>query len=218
MSIKVLGRHLMPISPFLFFTSYVYAFQTTPAEQIKGAIVQFRIYELAADDTTTELGTKTAYLSSNGNWTTIKRNVHGATEQTLIADANRAGVFLVNSDDTAAKMSDFLPDTKAISKSQYKKYPQFQGEVTFLGYKAYLERHENNGKVISEFTWIPFLRQPVKIVNFQDDGSKTVEEAVSVELREPEADRVKLPDKVIVTTDASEQFKPRRKAGEKPHE
>lgn len=170
---------------------------------------------MTADETTNELGTKTAYLSKNGNWTTIKRNAHGATEQTLIADANRAGVFLVDSGDTATKMSNFLPNTNAVSKSEYKKNPQFLGELTFLGYKAYLERLEDKGKVQTELTWIPFLRLPVKIVNFHDDGSKTVEEAVSLELKEPEENKVKFPDKVIVTADVSDQIKPAGKRGEK---
>ena len=53
------------------------------------------------------------------------------------------------------------------------------------------------------------------IVNYNDDGSKTIEEAVSIELGEPDEDKVKLPDKMIVTADASDQFKPRQKAGEK---
>jgi len=199
----------------LLLLSCVYAFQTPLPEQIKGAIVQFRIYEQAADGATNDVGTKTAYLSKFGNWTTIKRNVHGVTEQTLIADRNRAGVFLVDSVDTATKMSDFAPDTEAIGKSQYRKHPEFTGEVTYLGHAAYVEKHVYNGKLVSEHTLIPFLRQPVKIVNFNDDGSKTVEEAISIELSEPDEDKVRLPDKMIVTADASDQFKPRQKAGEK---
>ena len=199
----------------LLLLSCVCAFQEPLPEQVKGATVQFRIYEQTADGATNEVGSKTAYLSKMGNWTTIKRNVHGVTEQTLIADRNRAGVFLVDSVDTATKMSDFAPDTEAITKKQYRKHPQYAGEVTFLGHAAYVEKTVYNGKLVSEFTFIPFLRQPVKIVNFNDDGSKTVEEAVSIELREPEEDKVRLPDKMIVTADASDQIKPRQKVGEK---
>jgi len=195
--------------------SCVYAFQTPVPEQIKGATVQFRIYEQTADGTTKEVGFKTAYLSKFGNWTTIKRNAQGVTEQTLIADRNRAGVFMIDSVDTATKMSDFAPATQAISKSQYRKYPQYAGEVTFLGHAAYVEKTIYNGKLVSELTLIPFLRQPVKIVNFNDDGSKTVEEAISIELREPEEDKVKLPEKMMITADASDQLKPRQKVGEK---
>ena len=79
MSIKG-SRHrwIAAATLLLLFVSYVHAFQTTPSEQIKGATVQFRIYELTVDQTTNEIGTRTAYLSSNGNWTTIKRNAHGA--------------------------------------------------------------------------------------------------------------------------------------------
>lgn len=209
-------RHLLSSSIIiLLLLSCVYAFQTPLPEQIKGATVQFRIYEQAADGATNDVGTKTAYLSRFGNWTTIKRNVHGVTEQTLIADRNRAGVFLVDSLDTATKMSDFAPDTEAIGKSQYRKFPQFAGEVTFLGHAAYVEKHVYNGKLVSEHTLIPFLREPVKIVNFNDDGSRTVEEAVSIEISEPDEDKVRLPDKMIVTADASDQLKPRQKAGEK---
>jgi hypothetical protein len=208
------NRHLLAGSTLIVvLLSSVYAFQSTP-EQIKGATVQFRRYEQTAEGETTEVGTKTAYLSKFGNWTTIKRNVHGVTEQTLIADRNRAGVFLIDSD-TATKMSDFTPDTTAIGKKQYKKYPGFAGEVTFLGYEAYVEKSVQDGKLLSEITWVPFLRQPVKIVNFQEDGSKTVDEAISIELKEPDDDKVKLPDKVIVTADASDILKPRTKAGEK---
>jgi len=213
---RVSKRHVLASAPLIVvLLSCVYAFQTPVPEQIKGATVQFRIYEQTADGTTKEVGSKTAYLSKFGNWTTIKRNAQGVTEQTLIADRNRAGVFMIDSVDTATKMSDFAPDTTAVSRSLYRKFPQFAGEVTFLGYEAYVEKHEVNGKVFNELTLIPFLRQPVKIVNFNDDGSKTVEEAVSIEIREPEEDKVKLPDKMIVTADASDFFKPRQKVGER---
>src|ERR1044072_8290263 len=183
---KMFRRHLLSSSIIiLLLLSCVYAFQTPLPEQIKGATVQFRIYEQAAHGATNDVCTKTAYLSRFGNWTTIKRNVHGVTEQTLIADRNRAGVFLVDSVDTAAKMSDFAADTNAISRKQYQKLPEYAGEVTFLGHTAYVEKTVYNGKLVSELTVIPFLRQPVKIVNFNDDGSKTIEEAVSMELRAP---------------------------------
>ena len=208
-------RHLLVSATLILALNCVYAFQETQPEQIKGATVQFRIYEQTADGATNEVGSKTAYLSKLGNWTTIKRNVHGVTEQTLIADRNRAGVFLVDSVDTATKMSDFAADTNAITRKQYRKHPEYAGEVTFLGHTAYVEKTVYNGKLVSELTVIPFLRQPVKIINYNDDGSKTIEEAVSIELREPEEDKTRLPDKMIVTADASDQFKPRQKAGEK---
>lgn len=69
----------------LVLLGHVYAFQTTPSEQIKGATVQYRIYEQTVDGATSEVGSKTAYLSKFGNWTTIKRTVHEPTElsQTL---------------------------------------------------------------------------------------------------------------------------------------
>ena len=214
--LKVSKRHVSASALLIVvLLSCVYAFQTPAPEQIKGATVQFRIYEQTAEGATNELGSKTAYLSRFGNWTTIKRNVQGVTEQTLIADRNRAGVFMIDSVDTATKMSDFAPDTTAISKSQYRKFPQFAGEVTFFGHAAYVEKIVYDGKLVSELTFIPFIRQPVKMVNFNDDGSKKVEEAVSIELREPDEEKVKLPDKMIVTTDASDQFKPRQKVGEK---
>ena len=216
MSIKVSRRHLLAISPLtLVLLSYVYAFQTTPSERIKGAIVQFRIYDQTVDGVTKETGTKTAYLSTNGNWSVIKRNARGGTDQTLIADANRGGVFLIDSGNTATKVGNFLPNTKAISKSQYRQNSQFRGEATFLGYEAYLEKLEDNNKLITELTWIPFLRLPVKIVHFHDDGSKTVEEAVSLELREPDENKVKVPDKIVVTADLSDQLRHPRKGGEK---
>jgi len=209
-------RHLLSSSILILaFLNCVSAFQETLPEQIKGATVQFRIYEQTPDGATNEVGSKTAYLSRFGNWTTIKRNVHGVTEQTLIADRNRAGVFLVDSVDTATKMSDFAPDTLAINKAQYRKIPEYVGEVTFLGHAAYVLKTVYDGKLVSELTLIPFLRQPVKIVNFNDDGSKTVVEAVSIELREPDEEKVRLPDKMIVTADASDQIKPRQKVGEK---
>src|SRR6185369_3453759 len=118
-------RHLLSTSILILaLLGCAYAFQETLPEQIKGATIQFRIYEQTADGTTSEVGSKTAYLSRFGNWTTIKRNVQGVTEQTLIADRNRAGVFLIDSVDTATKMSDFAPDTLAISKAQYRKIPE----------------------------------------------------------------------------------------------
>lgn len=216
MFLKVSRYHLLAgATLILVLLSCVSAFQTTLPEQIKGATIQFRRYEQTAAGETTEAGSKTAYLSQFGNWTTIKRNVHGVTEQTLIADRNRAGVFIIDSVDTATKLSDFAPDTVALSRKQYRKHPQFAGELTFLGYEAYVEKTVANGKVITELTWIPFLRQPVKSVNFNDDGSKNVEEAVSIELKEPDEDKVRLSDKILVTADASDVLKPRPKVGEK---
>jgi len=196
--------------------SHVCAFQTTVPEPIQGATVQFRMYEQSADGATNELGSKTAYLSKSGNWTTIKRNVKGVVEQTLIADGNRAGVFLIDTVDTATKMSNFTPDTIALSKKQFERNPQFAGEVYFLRYGAYLLKVVQDGKLIAEHTIIPFLKLPVKTVNFNEDGSKTVDEALSIELKEPDEDKVKLPDKVMVTTDASDLFKPRQKQTDKP--
>ena len=215
-NLKVSRHHLLAgATLILVLLGCAYAFQTAPPKQIMGATVQFRRYEQTATGETTEVGTKTAYLSKLGGWTTIKRDVHGVTEQTLIADRNRAGVFLVDSVDTATKLSDFAPETLAVSMKQIRKHPQFAGEVRFLEYQAYVEKHEVNGKVISELTFIPFLRQPVKTVDFNDDGSKRVEEAVSIELKEPDEDKVRLPDKMIVTTDASDSLKRMLKVGEK---
>ena len=196
--------------------SCVYAFQTTLPEQIKGATVQFRMYEQTAAGEITEVGTKTAYLSKLGSWATIKRNVNGVTEQTLIADRNRAGVFLIDSVDTATKLSGFAPETIALSKKEYRKFPGFAGEVTFLGYEAYIQKSVQDGKLIAEMTYIPFLKQPVKTVNFHDDGSKTIDQAVSIELKEPDEDKVKLPDKMIVTADASDSILRRVKGEKRP--
>ena len=83
------NRHLLAAATLMVLLGTVCAFQTTLPEQIQGATVQFRRYEQTAAGETTELGTKTAYLSKFGNWTTIKRNVHGVVEQTLVADRNR---------------------------------------------------------------------------------------------------------------------------------
>ena len=44
---------------------------------------------------------------------------------------------------------------------------------------------------------------------------RDVVEAVSIEIREPDEEKVRLPDKMIVTADASDQIKPRQKVGEK---
>jgi hypothetical protein len=216
--LTVLTKHQLLASAIIIVVllSCVYAFQTTPPEQIKGATVQFRRYEQTAEGEITEVGTKTAYLSKLGNWATIKRNANGVTEQTLIADRNRAGVFLIDSVDTGTKMSGFAPDTAAISRKEYRKFPGFAGEVTFLGYEAYIQKAVQDGKLISEFTFIPFLTQPVKIVNFQDDGSKTIDEAISIDLKEPDEDKVKLPDKMIVTADASDSILRRAKGEKRP--
>src|SRR6185436_7198226 len=78
--LKVSNRHVLASALLIVvLLTCVYAFQTPVLEQIKGATVQFRIYEQNDEGATNELGSKTAYLSSFGNWTTIKRNVQGVT-------------------------------------------------------------------------------------------------------------------------------------------
>lgn len=215
MSVKLSKRHLLALSPLiLVLVTGIYALQTAPGH-IKGATVEYRIYKVEADGTTKEAGRKTLFLSQNGNWSSIRRNARGDLDQTLIADSNRAGVFLLDTADTAAKVGNFQANTNALRKSQYRKNPQFRGDVTFLGYEAYLESLEDNGEVTTELTWIPFLRLPVKIVHFHEDGSQTVEEATAIDLKEPEEKKVKFPNHVAITSDATDQFLHPHKGGEK---
>ena len=84
-------------------------------DQIKGATIQFRIYQQTADAARKELGTKTAYLSRTGNWTTIKRSTSGAVEQTMLADAAQAGVFLLEVKNEATKVGDLFQTPKLLA-------------------------------------------------------------------------------------------------------
>jgi hypothetical protein len=215
MSVKISRRHLLALSPLiLVLLTAVYALQTAPGH-IKGATVEYRIYNVEADGTIKEAGRKTVFLSQNGNWSSIRKTARGDLDQTLIADSNRAGVFLLATADTATKLSNFLANTDAPRKSQYRKNPHFRGEVTFLGYQAWIEGLEDNGEVTTELTWIPSLKLPVKFVFYHDDGSQTVEEATSIDLKEPEEKKTKFPDHIAVTKDTTDEILRSRKGGEK---
>lgn len=216
MSVKLSKRHLLALSPLiLVLVTGIYALQTAPGH-IKGATVEYRIYNVEADGTTKEAGRKTVFLSQNGNWSSIRKNSRGDIDQTLIADSNRAGVFLLDTADTATKLGNFAANTIAFRRSQYKNNSQFRGEVTFLGYNAYVEGlPDNDGEVITELTWIPFLKLPVKVVYLHEDGSQTVEVATSIDVTEPEEKKTKFPNHIAVTKDATEEvFRP-GKGGEK---
>lgn len=195
---------LFTLSPLVLIAlSYAYLGQTA-STSLEGATIESKIYLETADAQITHLGSKTSYISAKGNWSTIKRNARNEIEQVLIADADRGGVFLV-SKDSAAKMGNFKRNTAAVKATDFRQSSQHAGEVTFLGYPAFVQHmKDDNGQLMSEIITIPKFRLAVKTIDYEKDGSKIITEAISITLGEPEEAKVKLSKSIPITMDIPE--------------
>jgi hypothetical protein len=173
---------------------------------LKAATMQIRLYRLYPDGSVEEKGTKTVYQSADGSYGWTLRDVAGRITQRIVADSRYNAVFIIDKDN-AVKILSSIGRAVADLPQDYKSMPGYAGETTAFGEIAYIERgtKETNGGN-SEATRIPSLKVPVKFVNFNDDGSQSIEEAVSILWGEPPQDRVRLSPKLKVTeTDAIEK-------------
>jgi len=173
---------------------------------LKAATMQIRLYSLNPDGSVEEKGTKTVYQSADGSYGWTVRDVAGHITQRIIADSRHNGVFILSKDE-GVKILSSIGRTVAEVPQEYRAMPGYAGETTAFGEIAYIERgtRERNGGN-SEVIKIPSLKMPVKFVNFDDDGSQSIEEAVSIVWGEPSQDRVRLSPKLKITeTDAFEK-------------
>jgi hypothetical protein len=172
--------------------------QTSPSGPSVGATVEYRRYEQSADGTITEVGTETLYDSASGNWKKVQRDAQQRMTQTLIADAARGEVYLLLSDTTATSVADFHVGARP-TLTQLRQDPQFLSEAQFLGLSVIVSQMKSNsGQLLAQFFRFPDLTHPLKTIEYNDDGSRLVTEAVSIKWGEP-SDEVKLPDSVLVT-------------------
>ena len=167
---------------------------------LKAATIQVRRYVENIDGTVTEKGTKTVYLSVDGSYTIITRDEKGKRTQTLIADAEQNAAFLVNGME-ATKMFSSVGSKTAGTPEDYQRDPAYVGETVAFGEVAYIQRssQENSGQT-DEVTSIPALKFPVKFVTIKNaDGSKKVDEAISILWGEPPKKLLRLPEGATVT-------------------
>ena len=198
----LINRKVMfALSPLVLVAmSFAYVAQNGP-KALRGATIQSKIYSETPDGKTKNLGSKTTYVSASGNWSTVRRGADNEIDQVLIADADRGGVFLI-SKEGAAKLGSFQRNTFAVKASDYRKSSQYAGEISFLGYAAFVQRIKGDkGELRSEVISIPEFRLPVKTTDFEEDGSKTVTEATSITLGEPEETKTRLSVNMPVTMD-----------------
>lgn len=192
-------RVLLTFSPLvLVVLSYVYATHAD-VPHIRAATITLKIYSQTADGQIRDLGSETIYVSADGNWSTVKRNNSNQVTQVFVADADRGGVFLVTGN-TAQKLGEFRRNTDAFKAEDYRQSSQFVGETTFLGYSGFIQRVKGEGgELVQESITIPEFKKSVKTVDYEPDGSKTISEATSIILGEPERSNVTLASNIRVT-------------------
>lgn len=173
---------------------------------LKAATMQIRVYRINPDGSVVEKGMKTVYQSADGSYGWTMRDTTGRITQNIVADSKHNAVFIVEKDN-GVKILSSIGRTVAELPQDYRSIPGYTGETTIFGELAYITRgtKETNGGN-SETTIIPSLKMPVKFVNFNDDGSQSIEEAVSILWGEPAQERVRLSPKLkVVETDAIEK-------------
>ena len=192
---------LLGVSGFLFIVSGT-AFVRSRAQDrfpLKAATMQIRIYTQKPDGSIEEKGTRTFYQAADGGYSVIRRDKAGHIVNTIIGDKTQNATFLVVGEE-ATKVQTGFGQTTATQVREYKGMRGYAGEMVLFGEVAYIERttQEQNG-ANSEVVTIPSLKHPVKTITFNDDGSQTIEEAVSVVWGAPDSEKVKLNPRVRVT-------------------
>ncbi len=192
-------RLLFICSPLLLVVvAFTYAIQTTPS-RIKGATIQSRIYLESSDGKVTEVGTLTTFVSESGNWKTVTRRIDTGAEQVLVADYERGGVFIV-SKDTAVKVGEFRKDNIVRKAEEYRASSQYAGETSLLGYRAFITHQKTDkGELTSEILFIPEFKKPVKVIDYNDDGTRTITQPLTITVGEPGSENTTLGPQVLVT-------------------
>lgn len=151
------------------------------------------------DGTVEEAYTETRYVSSNGNWHSIKKysEKNGDRVEEAFAEVGR-GVFSIRSWD-GNKMQ-FLSEHQASQPADpenYRRSPQYVRTAEILGYKAYVLR-ERNGDVIVDRWFAPSLGGDVIKHIYRsksEDGIFVrVLQPVSIVMGEPDAEKMKHPE------------------------
>jgi len=190
---------LLTIATVTFIVTALVFVSAQVRPPLKAATMQIRLYQQNSDGSFEEKGTKTVYQSADGSYGWMVRDVAGAITQRLVADSRYNAVFMVDKN-SAVKILASIGKTVGDLPEEYRSMPGYAGESTAFGETAYLEKgtKERNGGN-SETTRIASLKMPVKFVNFNDDGSQSIEEAVSIVWGEPPQDTVRLSPKLKVT-------------------
>jgi len=192
---------LLGVSGFLFIVSGT-AFVRSRAQDrlpLKAATMQIRIYTQNPDGSIKEKGTKTVYQARDGGYSVVRRDESGHIVNTIVGDTTLNATFLVVGGE-ATKVQTNIGQSTAKLPREYKGLRGYSGEIVLFGEVAYIERttQEQNG-ANSEVVTIPSLKHPVKTITFNDDGSQTIEEAVSLVWGDPDKEKVKLNQRIKVT-------------------
>lgn len=185
--------------------------------KLKGVTIIQRAYERNLETgQITELGTRTSFISSQGAWRTIKKNLNGEVTQDLVADVARGGVYSVadyQGQSTASKLAEFRPQRQGLmSAGEYRKHVQFVREEEVLGYTAFVKRiKDETGQPDADIWYVPeFDVLPVKLVYYRGDHLK-IYEPISITVGEPEAAHFLIPNskRIIDTIDPALLPKPK---------
>lgn len=170
--------------------------------KIEGATMKLRMYVQNADGSVIEKGAMKVELSANGNWKKTQYDETGKLMRIIIKDVAKGGVFVLfpNQKDRAFKMSEAFADTEAAEPDEYRKRSGFKGETQTLGRTAFIEQMKDaDGGLTIEITSIPAYDYPIKRTKRLDNGSTFIEEAVSIDGREPDAQLLRLPESAVIS-------------------
>ena len=206
---RILTHHTMKVVLSLITISLLLGFGITyvrsrPSHQSKleGATIKLRMYVQNVDGSVVEKGAMKVELSANGNWRKTQYDEKGQIVRIIIKDVAKGGVFLLlpNQKDIAFKMSGAVASTDAAEPAEYRKRPGYKGETLSLGRTAFIEQmKDSDGGSTIEVTSIPAYNYPVKQTKRLDNGSTFIEEAVSIDAREPDPQRVRLLESAVIS-------------------
>lgn len=149
--------------------------------------IVWRVTTTDADGNTEYDYTETRYVSSNGNWHTIKQFPDGHTEEGF-AEVGR-GVFALS---PGRQKMDFLSehDVSKVDEEMLRQSPHFVQTQTILGYTAYVSKQAQEGTALESYR-VPALNG-AQVKHVFNNGSATVVfEPISIALGEPPADKMK---------------------------
>ena len=196
-------KTILAVAIVLFMVSSILYVRSRSTAQgrppLKAVTVEYRLYVEKPDGSIEEQGTKTYYQSANGAYSVIRRDTNGHVVNTIIGDKKLNAVFLVVGNEATKVQSDF-GDTSATLPQEYKARKGYSGETKVFGESAYKQKttQEDSGGSL-ETTSIAGIQAPVKTIQLEDDGSKTVEDVTAIYWGEPSRDKVTLSPSVNVT-------------------
>lgn len=184
MSKKIL---LLLLCCSVLVTLYVKVAMSRRAPRQVPYTIVWRVTTTDANGNAEEEYTETRYVSSNGNWHTIKQFPDGQTQEGF-AEVGR-GVFAISP--KHQKMF-FLSghDLSKVDAESLRRSSNFVRTETILGYTAYVSKQVREGTTLEVYRVLELNGAQVKHI-FTNGSSTLVFEPVSITPGEPAADKLK---------------------------